>query len=98
LGNINKIVLDIFLGKHKAPNHKTLVENMHKTFRNMGCNRTLKLYFLLSYLVIPSPFPKATLVMSVTRILTDSNKIPPPWKNDTKRIGGQQCLPTTAGN
>jgi len=93
-----KVVVDIFLGKHKAPNYKTPVENTHKTFRNMGCNMTLKLHFLLSHLVPPFLFPKATLVTSVMRILKDCTKIPPPWKNDTKRIGGQHCLPTTAGN
>jgi len=50
------VVVDIFVGKHKAPNYKTLVENMHKTFRNMGCNMTLKLHFLLSHLV---PLPQS---------------------------------------
>jgi hypothetical protein len=29
-----KLAVNIFLGKHNAPNYKTHVENMHKTFRN----------------------------------------------------------------
>jgi hypothetical protein len=55
-----KVVVHIFLGKHKAPNYKTLVENMHKTLRNMGCNMTLKLHFLLRHLV-PLPLPQSNL-------------------------------------
>lgn len=53
-----KVVVDTFLGKHKAPNYKTLAENVHKTFRNMGCKMTLKLHFLLSNLVPPPASPK----------------------------------------
>jgi len=41
-----KVVVDHFLGKHKAINYKTRVENMLETFRNMGCNMSFKLHFL----------------------------------------------------
>jgi hypothetical protein len=41
-----KVVVDHFLGKHKALNYKTRVENMLETFRNMGCNISFKLHFL----------------------------------------------------
>jgi hypothetical protein len=75
-----KLVVNIFLGKHKAPNYKTHVENMHKTFRNTECNMSLKLHFLHSHLVPPPHNPTATC------------------DEHTKRNGGQQCLPTTAGN
>jgi hypothetical protein len=41
-----KVVVDHFLGQHKALNYKKLVENMHETFRNMRCNVPLKRHFL----------------------------------------------------
>lgn len=53
-----KVVVDTFLGKHKAPNYKTHVENMHKTFRNTECNMSFKLHFLRSHLVPPPPPPQ----------------------------------------
>jgi len=44
------VIVDHFLGKHKALNYKTRVENMLETFRNMGCNTSFKLHFLHSRL------------------------------------------------
>jgi hypothetical protein len=45
-----EVVVYKFLGKHKSPNYRTLVENMLKTFRNMGWNMSIKLHFLRSHL------------------------------------------------
>jgi hypothetical protein len=44
-----------FLGTHKAPNYRQLVEQMLECYRNMGCNMSLKTHFLSSHLDF---FPK----------------------------------------
>ena len=41
---------DNFLGKHKAPNYRTLVGKILETFRNMGCNTSLKMHILYRHL------------------------------------------------
>jgi hypothetical protein len=41
-----KVVVNNFLGKHKAPNYRTQVDTAVETFRSMGCNTSLKLHFL----------------------------------------------------
>jgi hypothetical protein len=33
-----KVLVDNCLGKYRATNYRTLVENMLQTFRNTGCN------------------------------------------------------------
>jgi hypothetical protein len=43
-----KVFVDNFLGKHKAPTNRKLIENMLESFTNMGCNMSLKLHFLQS--------------------------------------------------
>ena len=43
-----KNVLNGFLGNTKSPNFKTLVSNMLQSFRNLGCNMSLKLHFLFN--------------------------------------------------
>jgi len=45
-----KVVAYNFLGKHKSPNYRTLVENMLKTFSYKGWNMSLKLHFHRSHL------------------------------------------------
>lgn len=45
-----EIVAYKYLGKHKSFNYRTLVENMLKTFRNMGWNMSSKLHILHSHL------------------------------------------------
>ena len=45
-----KVVAYNFLGKHKSPNDRTLVEKMLKTFSYTGWNMPLKLHFLHSHL------------------------------------------------
>lgn len=39
-----------FLGNNKAPNYKEVVEKLLKTYRNLGCNMSLKIHFLHSHL------------------------------------------------
>lgn len=39
-----------FLGNNKAPNYKEVVEQLLKTYRNLGCNMSLKIHFLHSHL------------------------------------------------
>ena len=43
-------LVDNFLGKHKAPTYRTHVDTLRGTFRNMGCNISLKLHFHHSHL------------------------------------------------
>ena len=87
-------VADNFLGKHKTPNNRKLLENVLETITNMGCNMSLKLHFLHSQL----NFFQTTLEMSVTSIVRDFTKTSPLQKNATKANGVQHCLLTTAGN
>lgn len=44
------LVVKIFLGNHKAPNYKLLVENMLVNFKNFSCNMSIKVHFLHSHL------------------------------------------------
>ena len=39
-----------FLGNRKAPNYIELVEHMIDSYKNMGCNMSLKIHFLYSHL------------------------------------------------
>ena len=39
-----------FLGNTKAPNYTDLVEHMINSYKNMGCNMSLKIHFLDSHL------------------------------------------------
>lgn len=50
LGKCLNLVVDNFLGKHKVPNYRTHVDTIPETFRNMGCNMSLKLQLLHSEL------------------------------------------------
>ena len=49
-GEAFRVVVDNLHGKHKAPNYKTHADTMLETFRNMRCNMSLKLHFLLRHL------------------------------------------------
>jgi hypothetical protein len=65
-GEAFRVVVDNLHGKHKAPNYKTHADTMLETFRNMRCNMSLKLHFLLRHL----GFSQATMerpVMSKVR-------------------------------
>ncbi|GBN79706.1 hypothetical protein AVEN_11883-1 [Araneus ventricosus] len=39
-----------FLGNHKAENYRQIVNNLLKAYKIMGCNMSLKFYFLHSHL------------------------------------------------
>jgi hypothetical protein len=52
-----RVDFDKFLGKHKAPNYRTLFENMPETFRDMGCSMSLKLHFFTVSLSTPTKQP-----------------------------------------
>ena len=39
-----------FLGNHKADNYRGVVDNLLKSYKNMGCNMSLKIHFLHSHL------------------------------------------------
>lgn len=45
-----KAVTDGFLGNHRHPDYKALVEDMLDKFKNLGCNMSLKVHFLFSHL------------------------------------------------
>ena len=45
-----KEVVDKFLGNYKDTNYVEIVENMLEKFRILGCNMSIKIHFLHSYL------------------------------------------------
>lgn len=45
-----KAVIEGFLGKHRANDYVTLVENMLMAFKKIGVNMSLKIHFLHSHL------------------------------------------------
>ena len=45
-----KLVVQNFLGNHRAENYAELVDNMLKAYRRMGCRMSLKIHFLHSHL------------------------------------------------
>jgi hypothetical protein len=52
-----RLVVNNFLGNHKAPNYRQLVEQMLETYRMMGCSMWVKIHFLHSHLdVFPTNF------------------------------------------
>jgi len=55
-----KEVLDIFLGKHEAPNYRKLAENMLEIFINIGCNMYLNCTSF-TVICIPQPHPQSNL-------------------------------------
>lgn len=48
-GAFKQVVLK-FLGNHKDPNYENIVQNMLKTFQELGCNMSVKVHFLHSHL------------------------------------------------
>ena len=44
-----------FLGNHNTPNYAEIVQNMNTNFRNLECNRSIKVHYLDSHL---DRFPK----------------------------------------
>jgi uncharacterized protein Usg len=79
-----------FLSKYKTTNYRTLVENILQTFRNIGCNLSLKLHFLYGHL----EFWQANLEMSVTSMM----RAKPRYLHHENCItanGIQQCLLAT---
>jgi hypothetical protein len=79
------------LGKRKAPNYRTLVENTLATFRIMECNMSLNLRFLYSR----ADFFQATLEMSLMSMVSDFTKISPLQKNVTKTSNAGQLMLAT---
>jgi hypothetical protein len=79
-----------FLGKHKAHNYRIIVEKILETFKNMGCNMSLKLHFLQSNLAFFLSFFFSP--SNLTDIRQEHGKIFH-WGN-----GVRQCLPTAADN
>ncbi|GBM69221.1 hypothetical protein AVEN_210442-1 [Araneus ventricosus] len=45
-----KLVITSFLGNKKDPNYKSIVEEMIKNFKILGCSMSLKIHFLNSHL------------------------------------------------
>ncbi|GBM80171.1 hypothetical protein AVEN_164847-1 [Araneus ventricosus] len=45
-----KLVITSFLGNKKDPNYKSIVEEMIKNFKILGCSMSLKVHFLDSHL------------------------------------------------
>ncbi|GBN53919.1 hypothetical protein AVEN_37959-1 [Araneus ventricosus] len=45
-----KLVITSFLGNKKDPNYKSIIEEMIKNFRILGCSMSLKVHFLYSHL------------------------------------------------
>ena len=45
-----RCVVEGFLGNNKSENYVTLVENLIKHYKNLGCRMSLKLHFLHSHL------------------------------------------------
>ncbi|CAG9839746.1 unnamed protein product [Diabrotica balteata] len=39
-------VIDGFLGNNESPNYKEIVANMVENYKKLGCNLSVKLYFL----------------------------------------------------
>ncbi|GBO17822.1 hypothetical protein AVEN_213402-1 [Araneus ventricosus] len=46
----SKLVITSFLGNKKDPNYKSIVEEMIKNFKILGCSMSLKVHFLDSHL------------------------------------------------
>ena len=44
------LVVKNFLGNNKARNYAELVNNMLTAFRNLGCNMSIKMHYLFSYM------------------------------------------------
>ncbi|GBM61358.1 hypothetical protein AVEN_112241-1 [Araneus ventricosus] len=49
-GESFKLVIISFLGNEKDPNYKSIVEEMIKNFKILGCSMSLKVHFLDSHL------------------------------------------------
>ncbi|GBN73918.1 hypothetical protein AVEN_266685-1 [Araneus ventricosus] len=45
-----KLVITSFLGNKKDPNYKSIVEEMIKNFKILGCSKSLKVHILDSHL------------------------------------------------
>jgi len=45
-----KKICNDFLGNHKAANHQDVVQDLLTSYKAMGCNMSLKIYFLESHL------------------------------------------------
>ncbi|GBL88376.1 hypothetical protein AVEN_103032-1 [Araneus ventricosus] len=45
-----KLVITSFLGNKTDPNYKSIVEEMIKNFKILGCSMSLKVHFLYSHL------------------------------------------------
>ncbi|GBM51326.1 hypothetical protein AVEN_175768-1 [Araneus ventricosus] len=45
-----KLIITSFLGNKKNPNYKSIVEEMIKNFKILGCSMSLKVQFLDSHL------------------------------------------------
>ncbi|GBM42013.1 hypothetical protein AVEN_3249-1 [Araneus ventricosus] len=48
-----KLVITSFLGNKKDPNYKSIVEEMIKNFKILGCSKSLKVHFLDLHLSFP---------------------------------------------
>lgn len=48
--NSFEAVCDNFLGNHRAPNYKEIVQEMLNAFRDLGCNMSLKVHMLYAHL------------------------------------------------
>jgi len=65
-----KKIFKDFLGNHKAANYQDVVQDLLTSYKAMGCNMTMKIHFLESYLV----FSQKISAKSMTNTAKDFTK------------------------
>jgi hypothetical protein len=82
-----RLVVDNFLGTHKARNYRQLSEAMLGAYRMIGCNVSLRIHFLHSHL----DFFQQTLETSATGMMKGFVRIFLTWRNATRGSGIRLC-------
>ena len=88
-----KSVVKIFLGNRKTPNYREIVGELLQSYQDMGCNISLKIYFLDSHLDF---FPDNLCVVSDEHEESFHQDISA-LERDTRDRGVQECLLSIVG-
>ena len=88
-----KSVVKNFLENRKAPNYREIVGELLQSYQDMGCNMSLKIYFLDSHLDF---FPDNLGAIS-DNTGNVSTKTSLPWKRGTTDRVVQECFLTIVG-
>ena len=92
--SIKRISKD-FLGNHKAAKYQDVVQNLLTSYKAVGCNMSLIIYFLESHLHF---FSQKISAKSVTNTVKDFTRTFWLWKSGSNASGPQVCWQTIVGH